>query len=95
MAQMSLTDSFANAKRHKPTIKPPRVLLKVLYDRHGGCRLPDFNIEEWNLFAQLKMNKDAISKEGLGKNGVPYYFPGWLWMFRYAVSTHPNYSNSL
>ena len=61
MAQMPLADSFANAKRHTPTIEPPHVLLKVLYDRHGGCRMPDFNLDEWNLFTQNKMNKDSIS----------------------------------
>ena len=69
MAQMLLVDSFANARRHERASDPPRVLLQCHYDRLRGSRLDDFVLSEWNLFTQLMMNKDSITKEGLGKNG--------------------------
>jgi len=65
------------------------VLLECHYDRLGGSRLIDFVLGDWNLFAQQMMNKDAITKEGLGKNGYHYNFTGWLYMYRYAVSPLP------
>ena len=89
MSQMLLVDSFANARRHERATDPPRVLLECHYDRLGGSRLIDFVLADWNLFAQQMMNKDAITKEGLGKNGYHYNFTGWLYMYRYAVSPLP------
>ena len=89
MSQMLLVDSFANARRHARATDPPRVLLECHYDRLGGSRLIDFVLGDWNLFAQQMMNKDAITKEGLGKNGYHYNFTGWLYMYRYAVSPLP------
>ena len=89
MSQMLLVDSFANARRHERASDPPRVLLECHYDRLGGSRLVDFVLADWNLFAQQMLNKDAITKEGLGKNGYHYNFTGWLYMYRYAVSPLP------
>ena len=89
MTQLKLVDSFANARRHERASDPPRVLLQCHCDRLGGSRLDDFVLSEWNLFTQLMMDKDSITKEGLGKNGYHYNFPGWLYMYRYAVSPPP------
>ena len=89
MQQLKLAASFANARRHERASDPARVLLQCHYDRLGGSRLDDFSIAEWNLWTQMILNKDSITKEGLGKNGYHYNFPGWLYMYRYAVSPPP------
>ena len=89
MSQMLLVDSFANARRHERATDPPWVLLECHYDRLGGSCLVDFILSEWNLFTQQMLNKDSITKEGLGKNGYHYNFPGWLYMYCYVVSPPP------
>ena len=61
----------------------------MVYDRLGGSTFDDLAVEPWNLWCQNTMNKDVITKEGIGKNKTAYHFAGWLWMYRYAVSAHP------
>ena len=79
-----ITDAFAQAKRHLSVKTPPsvHVLLTLIYDRQGGCRIDGFDIHAW---AQDSLGMCAVTKQGLGKIGKPYKIPGFLEMFRYAV----------
>ena len=81
-----ITDAFAQAKRQISVKTPPSVLLTLIYDRQGGCRVEGFDIPPWNRWAQDNLGMPAVTKEGVSKNGKPYKVAGFLEMFRYAVS---------
>lgn len=86
MAQMMISDAFAQAKRHLATTTPPSVLLTIMYDREGGCRFDGFDFIAWNKWCMEAVNQPAVTKEGVSKNGRPYKYDGFFSMFRYAVS---------
>ena len=88
MSQTMITDAFAQAKRHLLVKTPPSVLLTLMYDRQGGCRIEGFDIHSWNKWSQDNLDMCAVTREGVGKNGKPYKFAGFLEMFRYAVISH-------
>ena len=83
-----ITDAFAQAKRHLSVKTPPSVLLTLMYDRQGGCRLEGFDIYPWNKWCQDNLDMCAVTREGVGKNCKPYKFAVFLEMFRYAVISH-------
>ena len=85
MSQLMITDAFAQAKRHLSVKTPPSVLLTLIYDRKGGCRIDGFVITSWNKWAQDNLGICAVTKQGVTKNGKPYKVDGFLEMFRYAV----------
>ena len=89
MSKIMITDAFAQAKRNISVKTQPSVLevltRALIYDRWGGCRIERFDIPPWNKWAQDNLGMNAVTKEGVGKNGKPYKFPGFLEMFRYAV----------
>ena len=85
MSQLMITDAFAQAKRHLSIKTPPSVLLTLIYDRQGGCRIDGLDIHAWNKWAQDNLGMCAVTKQGVGKTGKPYKILGFLEMFRYAV----------
>ena len=85
MSQLMITDAFAQAKRQLSVKTPPSVLLTLIYDRQGGCRIDGFIIHAWNKWAQDNLGMCAVTKQGVGENGKPYKIVGFLEMFRYAV----------